>query len=278
MTGELSGAMNGELSSAMGGELSSAMGGEVNSAGGWWESAVALHGTRAGRSAGVRADGLSRPDSACFVLPVDASAEVRRRTLTLVLYFGLSLTTLRSWVAEPPSSYADWYRRHSDRLPAVAMLRPSPAWYDLPATAWRRYDCHLTSAYGPSARYVKVVDGGPCPPGLVLDVIPVTVDDVAAAEARLDREPAAGPYDDAPFYRKVVGAGPASGPGPANGAAPDDAAAHRQPTRGGCAAVRIVPDGTRHPDEVLAAPLLCAELASLLAARIDVAAGIRVPR
>jgi hypothetical protein len=214
-------------------------------------TAVAVHGTRARWLAATKRDGLTKDDSACFLLrpagPDATGAGQWRRSILMAIFFGMAMSTLRQWTAASPNSYRDWYRDHPDRLPVLTVWRPPQSWHRLPAHAWRGYLCRLRSEFGRTAPYLKVRDAGGCPPDALMGTVRVTVDDVAAAEEALQRDGIdSQPLDDRPFYRKLHESG-------------------RQdwaPTNGGAPAVSTVAAGQQHPAAVLRAPLLCRALAS----------------
>ncbi|MFF1442765.1 hypothetical protein [Streptomyces sp. NPDC058295] len=213
---------------------------------------LGIHSLRSARLPVTRKAGLIRPDSAVFRFgtPEEGSAE-QFRALLMAVFFGISMSTLRQWSAEPPASYARWYARRPERLPSILGVRMNTSWW---GPAGRRYVCRLSGHYGVTVPYSKVSESG-CvlSTDLLREHIDVTLDDVAAAEERLvagwrwD-----GIWDDEPFYRKIIGRDDAD-PGP---------------THGGCGAVRAVADGARHCDAVLRLPLLCAEIAAQLATRM----------
>ncbi|MFB7785207.1 hypothetical protein ACFY0N_29245 [Streptomyces vinaceus] len=220
----------------------------------------ALHAVRTAWLDDVLAQGLQRPDSAAFSLREDGrvpASRVLRRTLTMALFFGVSMSTLRMWAQEPPASYTDWYRSRPDRLPVLVRLALPPSWFGS-AQEERRYLCRLDSEYGSTTRYAKVATGGPVAAGAPgQETLAVTLADVERAESAVRRALAAGGTapdlgrstlpEDEPFYRKFTGDMPAL-----------------SAMAGGSGVVRVVPDGHRHPDAVLALPVLCAALAEQL--------------
>ncbi|WP_432151784.1 hypothetical protein [Streptomyces sp. bgisy029] len=214
---------------------------------------LGIHSLRSSWVADVRKVGLLRPDSAAFRFGGDFGCESaeRHRTLLMAVFFGISMSTLRQWVDDPPTSYERWYETRRHRLPSILGIRMEDQWW---GQGDRRYVCRLRDHYGVTAPYSKVSESGSVDPGsLLVEQVDVTLDDIAAAEERLVRDGRwEGPWDDEPFYRKMLGGG---GPRPAR-------------TNGGCGALRAAPGGERHGAAVLRLPLLCAEIATRLTARI----------
>ncbi|MFI5920449.1 hypothetical protein ACIA8M_18115 [Streptomyces anulatus] len=214
---------------------------------------LGIHSLRSNRLAGVRKEGLLRPDSAVFRFEGEFGCEPdeQHRTLLMAVFFGISMSTLRQWGDDRPNSYEQWYETRRDRLPSILGIRMEARWW---GRGDRRYLCRLRDHYGVTAPYSKVLESGSVDPGdLVEEQVDVTLDDIAAAEDRLVRDGRwEGPWDDEPFYRKMLGDG---GPLPEH-------------TSGGCGARRAVPGRERHSPAVLRVPLLCAEIATQLTARI----------
>ncbi|MEW2467989.1 hypothetical protein AB0919_23665 [Streptomyces sp. NPDC046994] len=174
----------------------------------------------------------------------------------MALFFGVSMSTLRMWAEEPPISYTDWYRTRPDRLPVLVGLTVPPSWFGSPNEE-RRYLCRLASEYGSTTRYAKVATGGPVAAEALGKTLTITLADVERAESAVQRAlavrgttPDLGMStmpEDEPFYLKFTGDMP-----------------DLSPVASGSGVVRVVPEGRRHPDAVLALPALCAALAEQL--------------